>query len=86
MRFYKIIDNGYILRIGTGLDGTEITETEYNEIMSAIQNRPQATETTDYRLKTDLTWESYEREPDPEPEPEDSDKAEAYDILMGVIE
>lgn len=86
MRFYKQPDNDYILAIGTGLGGTEITESEYNEIMTAIQNKPPRTSTLDYRLKTDLTWESYEHEPDPEPEPDDSDKAEAYDILMGVSE
>ena len=80
------IDGNYILAIGTGAGGTEITESEYNEIMTAIQNKPPRTETLDYRLKTDLTWESYEHEPEPEPEPDDSDKAEAYDILMGVSE
>lgn len=84
MRFYKIIFDEYIIRIGTGLDGTEITESEYNEIMTAIQNRPQETETISYRLKTDLTWELYEKEPQPEPEPDDSEYATAGKILMGV--
>lgn len=84
MRFYKQIDEDYILAIGTGLGGTEITESEYNEIMTVIQNKPPRTDTIDYRLKTDLTWESYEHEPDPDPEPTIEDKAEAYDILMGV--
>ena len=86
MRYYADIKNGYVRSIGTGNGGTEINESEYNEIMTAIQNKPPRTATVDYRLKTDLTWESYEHEPDPEPEPDDSDKAEAYDILMGVSE
>lgn len=39
MRYYKREDNNYILSIGIGEGGTEITETEYNEIMSVIQNK-----------------------------------------------
>ena len=80
MRYYKQIDNNYILAIGTGCGGTEITESEYNEIMTVIQNKPSRTETLDYRLKTDLTWEGYEHEPDPEPEPT---AYEALSILLG---
>lgn len=86
MRFYKAIDGGYLLSIGTGSGGEEISEAEYNEIMSVIQNKPARTETADYRLKTDLTWEPYEVEPTPEPEPDESDKAAAYDILVGEAE
>ena len=83
MRYYKNVDNGYILSIGTGNGGTKITESEYNEIMSIIQAKPQATETVDYRLKEDLTWESYEVEP--LPEPEDIDESEALEILLGGV-
>lgn len=85
MRFYKLINNGYIASIGTGSGGTEITESEYNEIISVIQNKPEATETTDYMLKADLTWETYEIEP-VEPDPSDDDYATAGRILMGVEE
>lgn len=80
MRFYKIVENDYIFSIGTGNSGTEITETEYNEILTAIRNKPEATETTDYRLKTDLTWESYEKEPVTDPDVDDS---KALSILLG---
>ena len=80
MRFYKQTDSNYILAIGTGNGSTEITESEYNEILTVIQNKPQATTTTDYRLKTDLTWEAYEVEPIPDPEPEPQ---EILDILLG---
>ena len=62
MRYYKIIDNVYILGIGTGAGGTEITQEEYDAIMSAIQSRPSDTNMTGYRLTTALTWESYEKE------------------------
>lgn len=83
MRCYKSVSDGYIISVGTGAGNTEITEQEYNQILGVIQNKPAATETTDYRLKTDLTWEAYAVEPQPY-EPTDTDKAEAYDILMGV--
>ena len=63
MRYYKQIENGYIMAIGTGGGETEITSAEYDEIMAAIQNKPPTTETIDYRLKEDLTWEQYQVEP-----------------------
>lgn len=82
MRYYKQIIDGYIAAVGTGGGGTEITETEYNEIMSVIQNKPARTETTDYHLKEDLTWEAFEVEPI-DPSDEELDPQEALDILMG---
>ncbi len=81
MRYCKIIDSGYIIAIGTGEGGVEITESEYTEILDIIHNKPTATDTTDYRLKLDLTWEPYEIDP-PDPDPE-LDDAEALDILLG---
>lgn len=79
--FYKLVEDGYIVCIGTGGMGEEITEAEYSEIMTAIASKPQRTETTDYRLKTDLTWEQYEVDP---PEPSDEiDDSEALEILLG---
>ena len=84
MRFYKLIENGYILAIGTGSGHTEITGAEYDEILSVIHEKPARTETTDYRLKEDLTWEEYQVEP-PDPDPE-LDGDEALEILMGGAE
>ena len=84
MRYYKQIENGYILAIGTGGGGTEITEQEYNSIMTVIQNKPQGTETTDYKLKTDLTWEEYELPP--VPEDEEIGDEEALGIITGSEE
>ena len=84
MRYYKDINNGYILAIGIGGGGTEITETEYNTIMAVIRQKPVWENDTDYHLKTDLTWESYERIPE---EPSDEiDADEALDILTGGAE
>ena len=83
MRYNKQTSNNYILAIGTGYGGTEITEAEYNEIMAIIQNCPTA-EGKGYRLKTDLTWEEYDLPPEPEPSDEDElSDAEALNILLG---
>lgn len=72
MRFYKTIDSGYIISIGTGNSGTEITEQEYAEILAVIRNKPTARDGFDYRLKTDLTWEEYALPPiEPEPPTEE---------------
>ena len=81
MRFYKIVDGNYITAVGTGSLGTEITESEYNEIITLIQTKPAHTETTDYRLKTDLTWEEFDL-PVPDPDPE-IDESETLEILLG---
>ena len=82
MRFYKVINGEYITEIGTGLNGEEITESEYNEILTLIQNKPPRTETTDYRLKTDLIWEPYEVEP----EPDIPSAEELLEIILGGAE
>ena len=83
MRYYKQLSDNYIIAIGTGPGGTEITETEYNSILSVIQSRP-TSETQGYRLRADLTWEAYDLPPEPEPSDEDeiSDE-EAFNILIG---
>lgn len=83
MVYYKQLSDNYILAIGTGPGGTEITETEYNSILSVIQSRP-TSETQGYRLRTDLTWEAYDLPPELEPSDEDeiSDE-EAFNILIG---
>ena len=68
MRYYNITNSVYIISIGTGNGGEEITEQEYAEILAAIRNKPTAREGFDYRLKTDLTWEEYKLPPiEPEP-------------------
>ena len=84
MKYVIYIEEGYITAIGTGSSGTEITEEEYNNILNIIRNKPPRTDTTDYRLKEDLTWEPYDAGPIPDPEPTDADYAEIGRILMGV--
>ena len=82
--YFKKLQNNYILAIGTGAGGTEITKAEYDEIMAIIQNRP-AAGGKGYRLKTDLTWEEYDLPPEPEPSDEDElSDTEALNVIMGV--
>lgn len=83
MKHYKQITDNYITAIGTGYGGEEITEAEYNNIMSIIQNRPTA-DGKGYRLKTDLTWEEYDLPPAPELSDDDEiSNDEALEILLG---
>ena len=70
MRYYKIIEDGYVLSIGTGSGGSEITKEEYEDIISVIRSAPTAEVGYGYRLKTDLTWELYELPPVEEVEQE----------------
>ena len=81
-RYYKQTDDVYILAIGTGYGGTEITEAEYNEIMAIIQNRPIA-EGKGYRLKADLTGEEYDLPPVVVSDDDELSAEEALDILLG---
>lgn len=66
---------------GCYFNGREITAQEYEEILDVIHNKPEKTDTTDYRLKEDLTWEAYEVPP-PDPDPE-LDAAEAFEVIFG---
>ena len=60
MKYFKKVENGYIVLIGTNCGGEEITEQEYNRIMQVITNKPTATNNRDYKLKETLDWEMYE--------------------------
>lgn len=84
MRYYKNIADDYIISIGTGAGGEEITESVYNELRGIIANRPtDAPEGYGYRLKTDLTWELYELPPMPpiEEDATEEDYQEALEAL-----
>lgn len=83
IKYYKQLSDNYITAIGTGPGGTEITETEYNSILSTIQSRP-VSDTQGYRLRADLTWEAYDLPPAPEPSDDDEiSNEEALNILLG---
>jgi hypothetical protein len=80
MRYFKYMDGGYITHIGTGTSGTEISEAEYAEILSILRNTPKGTANVGYRLKEDLSWESYELEPGTDTTIDDQ---EILDIIFG---
>lgn len=55
--FYKYINDKFIIGVGTGFSGEEISEQEYNAILDKINNRPEAPEGYSYRLTTAMEWE-----------------------------
>ena len=57
MRYYKIIYNGYVQRIGIGNGGVEISKDEFEYLTNLIHNKPIAESGYGYKLKEDLTWE-----------------------------
>lgn len=61
MRYFKAIENGYILAVGTGPGNTEITVDEYSTILKTIQGRPTPQDGKDYRLTESLEWEEYDK-------------------------
>ncbi len=81
MMYFKVTENGYILTIGTRIAGEEITEAEYNEVLSALLSAPSALSGYVYRLRADtLEWELVELPPEPDPELTDE---ELVEILLG---
>lgn len=82
MRYYKQISDNYILAIGTGYGNNEISEAEYNEIMSVIRSCPNE-DGKGYRLRTDLTWEEYDLPPVVLSDDDELSTDEAMDILLG---
>ena len=83
-KYYKKIAGDYIAAIGTGIGDTEITQEEYDHILSVIRSCPVAEPGYMYKLKTDLTWELVEA-PEVPVSDEISDQ-EALDIILGVSE
>ena len=73
---YKQIEENILISIGEskaiGENQTEITEEEYNNILSVIQNKPEDTDTIIYKLNAEtLEYEPYDRPEEPVIEPTD---------------
>ena len=84
MRYYQIVQDGYIVAFGVGPGGEAIAKERYDALRALLAEKPAREGTTDHRLREDLTWEPYEVEPTPDPDPEDEvDAAEALSILLG---
>ena len=63
VKYYKNTDGGYVVLIGKNIGGEEISQEEYENILSVIHNRPIAEAGFTYKLRTDLTWELHEVPP-----------------------
>lgn len=83
MKYYKTLNDGYLVCVGVGSGDTEITEPEYNELLSIIHDRPVLLLTGfDYKLKTDnLEWELVELS---EPSEYDDTDATEYDYITAL--
>lgn len=81
MKYCKIVENDYIVCIGTDISGEEISCEEYEHILSVIQSAPKAEVGFQYKLKTDFTWELVEV-PQMDTDPEITEY-EALDIILG---
>ena len=73
---YKQIEANILTMIGEvehiSENQVEITESEYNEILSVIQNKPEDTETVIYKLHADtLEYVAYDKPAVPVIEPTD---------------
>ena len=74
--YYKQIEENILVAIGESKaiweNQTEITEEEYNTILSVIANKPEDTETIIYKLNAEtLEYEPYDRPEEPVIEPTD---------------
>ena len=86
MRYYKILKDGYILSIGKGSGGEDLTESEYTQILDSIRNKPTAPDGYEYLLKSDLTWECLKLTATTEDTDPDLTDAEALAIILGGVE
>ena len=85
MRYYKIVKQGYIVGIGMGAGGVEITADEYSTILNIIQNKPTTSPGYDYLLTEDLTWEQIQV-PIVDYDDEINDSDILADFMQGKIE
>lgn len=84
MKFYKQIQDEFIMAIGTNTGGTEITESEYNAIVQKIRNKPTDPDGHTYKLRSDnMEWKLVEL---PEPEPiEEEAGPEDYESALAEM-
>lgn len=59
MKYYKVIEGGYISAIGVNIEGEEITEDEYTVLLDIIRSKPIPQKDCDYMLTEDLRWEEH---------------------------
>ena len=97
MKYYKIENGNNIVAIGTGYGGTEITEAEYNALLSEIREKAALVDDVYNGVKTlddvPAEWrdeiqrrvtERQEAEAEPDPEQSEMDDMAAALTLLGV--
>ena len=82
MRYFKILQDGYIRAIGQGAGGEELTEAEYSTFLENIHNKPAAPDGYGYRFTDANEWELYELPIVEDDDPEVTE-AEALEIILG---
>jgi hypothetical protein len=83
--YKKIIETNYIIAVGVGIVGEEITESEYNELRGIIRTAPLAPGGYTYKLRADtLEWELLELPPEPDPGEEDA-TADDYEAALSDL-
>lgn len=84
MRYYKNIDGDYLQSVSIGTGQLEITQEEFENLLSIIRAKPTDVGRKIWRLSINLTWEAYDLPPEPEPSDEDEISTdEALNILLG---
>ena len=96
-RYYKQTDGMYILAVGVGAGGTEITKAEYNTLLAEIRAKAQLVDDVYNGVKTlddvPAEWrdeiqrrvtERQEAEAEPDPEQSEMDDMAAALTLLGV--
>lgn len=63
--YFKIVSDEFILGVGTGNGGTQISQAEYQTISELIQERPFAPSGYTYMLTEALEWQLVELPPAP---------------------
>lgn len=97
MKYFAQYENGILTAIGTGNGGTEITEAEYNALLSEIREKAQLVDDVYNGVKTlddvPAEWrdeiqrrvtERQEAEAEPDPEQSEMDDMAAALTLLGV--
>ena len=81
MTYGKYVKDGYIMAVSAGGGAVEITEDEYNEIITILKDKPTAPDGYGYRLTEALEWEQYEI---PIPEITEQELAEEADYITAL--
>lgn len=84
MSFYKVVEDGYIIFIGTGACcGDEITCDEYNELLALIKKAPTSEDGYSHRLTVEKEWERFKLPVNEASVTDELSAEEALEIITG---